>query len=265
MSKQRALANQEREAQVERLGKWGRAMSLSCATLLSFAAIALLAADNLYRPDAFVVDQLKIKGKFRYVDPVNVEAVVRGHGLGNFFSIELDAIQQKVGKMPWVYRAEVRREWPNTLLIQLSEQRPIMRWGSDKWVNTAGQVIDLPGEVFLPDAIQLKGNADDAPKILQQALTWKQRLQASDLALKAVALSDSNAWTLTLYSPLQSSEFEVLLGREQVAERLARFETLYRQQFSDASRRLERVDARYPDGLAIRASKASLNEAVAVQ
>ena len=86
MSK-RALANQEREQQIQRMSKAGRSLLILIATLMSFAALCLTVTDQLYRPDTFVIDQLKIKGKFEHLNPEQVESVVNQITVGNFFSV----------------------------------------------------------------------------------------------------------------------------------------------------------------------------------
>jgi len=106
MTTQRALANKEREVQVQRLSRFGRASLITLATLLSFAAIGLVAADQLYRPDTFVINQLKIKGKFRYLNPADVEAAIGDQALTNFFSVELDDVKRNVERLPWVQHAD---------------------------------------------------------------------------------------------------------------------------------------------------------------
>ena len=60
MNNARALANQEREAQVRRLNRASYRLLMLVATVLSFATVTLLAVDQLYRPQAFAIDQLKI-------------------------------------------------------------------------------------------------------------------------------------------------------------------------------------------------------------
>lgn len=253
MSESRAFANQEREAQAKRLSRLWRTAMLSLATLLSFTAIGLVMADQLYRPDAFVIDQLKIKGKFRYLQPETIEAVVGDQGRANFFSLELMSLKHDIEALPWVQTADVRREWPNTLLINVREHIPVMRWQSNKWVTTTGKVIDLTGDIKVPNAIVLSGNESDALLLLQQAFRWKKKLLQDGLELRKLTLSGSHAWTLKLYDELHATEFNLLLGREEVEERLARFQFLYQQKFKYADQQLIRVDARYPDGLAIQA------------
>lgn len=254
MSKQRAFANKEREAQAKRLSRLARASLMALATCLSFAAITLVVVDQLYQPDTFVIDQLKIKGKFRYLNPVDVEAVIGTDALTNFFSVELGDVKRRVESLPWVQHADVRREWPNTLQVNVREHIPVMRWNEDKWVTSTGKVIDLPGDIQLSNAIVLSGNESDAGLVLSHAFGWKKRLLADGLELRKVHLSASRAWRLDLYHVANDTSFELILGREKTQERLARFQLLFGQEFRHSNQLLQRVDARYPDGLAIRMS-----------
>jgi len=254
MSK-RALANQERKMQMLRVNRLSRNLLILVATLLTFVTIGLLVADQMFRPDTFKISQLTIKGKFRHLSPNDVESALREQDLGNFFSVDLDQVKGKIEKLAWVQNVDVRREWPNALSLNVIEQRPVMRWGEKQWVTSTGQVIELPAGMKVSADITLFGNEQDASKLLRQAVLWKKQLNQSELTLKALALSGSQAWTVTLVDQRHDATFDVALGREQVTERLTRFQKLFNSQFKTADQRLIRVDARYPDGLAVRAEK----------
>ena len=251
MAKQRAFANQEREYQARRFGKLGRSAVMTLATLMSFVALGLLVADHLYRPDTFKIEQLKITGQFRYLKPSDVEAVVVDSASGNFFSLDLDQIKAKAQSLAWVESVDVRREWPETLVLAVQEHRPAMRWGKGKWVTTTGRVIELPESIGAKNVITLNGRESQAKRILMKATHWKAKLQTHGLELQGVSLSDSDAWTLELFDQAQNAEFDLLLGHQDVSERLARFQMLFDKKFRFAERPLKRVDARYPDGLAV--------------
>ena len=127
-----------------------------------------------------------------------------------------------------------------------------MRWQEDQWVNASGEVIEVPNVVVnIKRPIVLSGNKDDAALILQQAFLWKKRLSQDGLELRSVKLSGSHAWTLGVIHGLSDSKFELLLGRLDVEQRLERFRSLFDKRFSNPNQQLQRVDARYPDGLAI--------------
>ena len=195
MNNARALANQEREAQVQRINRAGYRALMLVAAVLSIATIVLLAVDQLYRPQAFAIDQLKIQGKFKYMKPSEVEAVILEQKLGNFFSVNLDEIKRRIEILPWVKYAQVRREWPDTLKVTIAEHRPVMRWQEDQWVNASGEVIAISDAVVnIKRPIVLSGNQADAALILQNAFLWKKRLGQDGLELQRVSLSGSHAW-----------------------------------------------------------------------
>jgi len=177
----RALANQEREIQVQRLGRFSRSFLLLIATVLSLSTVVLLMADQLYRPESFVIDHLKIKGKFRYSQPKEVELVVKEENLGNFFSVNLTDIKQRIESLAWIRNADVRREWPNTLSIDVVEHRPLIPWSNNDaknkkgnyWLTSLGDVIDLPNEIGLENDIVLVGNESDSQLILRQTYQFR--------------------------------------------------------------------------------------------
>ena len=89
MANERAFANQKREMQLQRLQKLARGLLLATATVLTFATVGLLAADQLYRPDTFVIKQLKIRGAFNHITTEQVREALAEEDLGNFFSVDL--------------------------------------------------------------------------------------------------------------------------------------------------------------------------------
>ena len=260
MITQRALASKEREVQAQRLSRFGRASLIMLATLLSFAAVGLMSIDQLYRPDTFVINQLKIKGKFRYLDPADVEEAIGEQALTNFFAVQLDSVKRDVEKLAWVQQADVRREWPNTLLVNVREHIPVMRWETGKWVTSGGEVLDLPGDVRAPSDIVLSANEADAGFVLKNTFAWKKRLRLKQLELRKVQFSASRAWTLTLYHAVNDAQFDLLLGREKANQRLARFELLFDKHFRESNKKIQRVDARYPDGLAIKMNELDVTQ-----
>ena len=268
MTQQRALANKEREVQAQRLSRFGYACVVGVATVLSFLAIALFSVDKLYHPDTFVIDQLKIKGNFRYLEPTDIESAVGTKALTNFFSIELIDIKRKVESLAWVRHADVRREWPNTLVVSVEEHIPVMRWKDNMWVTSTGKVIDLPNEIKLSNVISLYANESDSLLALSTAFRWKKKLLGSQLRLQKLNLSASQAWTITLHHSVSDAQFELFLGRQNVEQRLTRFQKLFDQQLSQSGIQLVRVDARYPDGLAVKSvsktSEASVGDSLAL-
>mgnify|MGYP000336088118 FL=1 len=259
MTESRALANQERDFQVRRLNKLGRTLLVMLAGVLSCLTLALLAVDQLFHPQAFVINELQIKGKFRYLDVADVDSVLRKQTLGNFFSVELNQLKKQVEALEWVESADIRRQWPNSLSVTVVEHKPAMRWGADKWVSTSGAIINLPIAVVSKKVVTLSGAESQSKQILLQAANWQEMFANDGLELRKAKLSSSQAWILNLYYAELDSEFDLLLGSDDLVERLARFKTLFTEKLMFSEYKLKRVDARYPDGLAVLYSKKRIN------
>ena len=100
----------------------------------------------------------------------------------------------------------------------------------------------------------LEGNESDALLMMHQAKLWGEKLRTNGLELRGLNLSQSHAYRLRLNDLSSNTEFELLLGRLQTETRLARFLMLFGQQFRGSDQQIHRVDARYPNGLAINAT-----------
>lgn len=257
ITRKRALASQERKQQIIYLSRMSRSILFALAVLVSLGTVILLSADQLYRPDAFVIEQLKIKGKLKYLTPQEIDAIARRELNGNFFSVHLGAIENEIEKLAWVEDASVRREWPNSLMIEVIEQTPIARWGDDAWLNRKGRVVKLPNSEVLSASLKLQGHPRDAQRIWRQSSEWQVALAKQNLQLLETNLSKSNAYRITVseINDVDNStphSFDVILGSEDVERRMRRFLLLYSMQLRGQQSSLQVVDARYPDGLAVR-------------
>ncbi len=267
MSIKRALEHQEHAYMISRAKKFGRGLLLMLATVLSFAALGLLMTDRLFQPERFEIKQLKISGKFIYTSPEQIEAQVKKQELANFFAVDLNAIRAKVQALPWVARAEVRRHWPDTLSIQISEHRPVMQWQDNKqksndhhlWVSTHGEVIEVPDRLTR-QSIKLVGNRANALSLMQMAVRWRRELSIYDLELLELSQSETQSLSVRMRLGEQGESFDLLLGTREVEARLARFQYLFDKQFRFSDFQLERVDARYPNGLAVQHTRRTESE-----
>ena len=129
------------------------------------------------------------------------------------------------------------------------------------WLTSLGEVVDLPSEFELVNPITLTGNTRDSQLILKQTYQWKKLIESYGLRLVNVELSDSQAWVLKLGD--LDNQFDLLLGRVEIEQRLSRFLFLFDSQFKQSNQQLIRVDARYPNGLAIKSELIEVDEELA--
>jgi len=226
----RALAEKRNQLRSLRVTRLSKSILLSLATLGTFLVMMLLVLDQMYRPESFQVKEIHIKGKVNHVDPELLVQKVKAHLENNFFTLDLNQVKQVVEQVKWVDQAQARRRWPSILEIEVQEHRPLVRWNDSSWLTSKGEVVDLDYE------------ANNQNRVLANY----------SLNLESVRLSGSHAWTLTVLDSLKGARFEILLGQEQFNERFQRVVDWYRvYQIRLDRQNLKRVDARYPDGLAV--------------
>jgi cell division protein FtsQ len=236
-------------------------MNATSSALLALVVLALFGSclGWLAQRPMFTLKVIRIEGAgkpLRHVNRLTVRSTAIPRIRGNFFSTNLESVRAAFETVPWVRRAMVRREWPNELIVTLEEHTPLGSWGED------GRLLSVKGDVFtvnldeaeedgeLPEFEGPDGSEKEVVARFQEMHTW-----FAPVALKpeSVRLSQRYAWAVKL-----NNGVTVELGREQtkttLKERVARLITVYPQLVARLQNRIESVDMRYPNGLALRAS-----------
>lgn len=195
---------------------------------------------------------LRVQGALQRVDRVQLQGAVLPYAQRGFFAVDLAGVQRAVGALPWVERAEVRKQWPDVLEVRIREYRPFARWGGDRLLSERGHLFPA-GKVRIPAGLpQLDGPEGRVPEVV--ALYNQAREQLANAGgVLGVALDRRGSWSITLHDGTR-----VVLGRDDPGARLARFAPLLPQlQAQDTQRRLLRADLRYTNGFALTWGKAT--------
>ncbi len=229
--------------------------------LLGLLALSLVAAGFWWiaqRP-MFTLKLIRVEGvsatQLRRVNASTVRNTALPRIKGNFFSVNLDAVRQAFEAVPWVRKATVRREWPNQLIVTIEEHQPLGTWGED------GRLLSAKGDVFtanlaeaeedgeLPEFAGPEGSEKEVVARYRELQDWFTPIR---VAPESVQLSRRYAWTVKL-----DNGISVELGREQssttLKERVDRLISVYPQLVAQLQDRIESVDMRYPNGLALKA------------
>ena len=120
------------------------AMLRLLAWILAVALVALpvvAVVNGWVGANQFPLRTLRVQGTLQRVDEAQLRATVLPHAHRGFFAVQLDRIQDAVGALPWVERAEVRKHWPDVLEVRISEHRPFARWGKDRLLSEQGRLF----------------------------------------------------------------------------------------------------------------------------
>lgn len=198
-------------------------------------------------PSVMPVRYVEVSGALRHVTPAQVRDRVKRVLEGNFFTANTTAIQREVTALPWVMNASVRRVWPDTLSVAVVEQRAVARWGDDALVNMAGDVFHA--EMGQPEKVLpvLQGPKDDALAVVRHYEAALANLGRLNVGIRRLSLDERHAWRVSL-----SNGVSLILGRQDYAKRLARFSDLYSKVLQQRAERIDSVDMRYSNGLAVR-------------
>ena len=196
---------------------------------------------------------VEIQGELSQVSKTDVLQVLRSQsrvdeskeeGI-NFLTTDLDGLETSLEEIPWVLRAQVRRVWPDKLVIEITEQIAVAFWNNKHMINRMGELftpVDLP-ELQLP---VLTGPSAELEDMLKTFAELQQQFESAELQLHELHLSERRSWNLKL-----TSGIEVLVGRKELMSRVSRFIDLYPLLIGESKAPIERVDLRYDTGMAV--------------
>jgi len=186
---------------------------------------------------------------------------------GNFFSVRLEDVKRGFESMPWVRHANVRRVWPNGLVVSIEEQKPFGTWGgaeSHTLMNThgelfAGRVSEVGDDVRLVD---FSGPADAGKEVMSlydKANNWFKPWGAEVISL---ALTERYAWHVRLSNGMkvEGGRDEESSDKNLTEERVARLFKYWPQVQEKWANRVDAVDLRYANGFAVHLASASMKK-----
>lgn len=265
----RALAVREDKVRRVQAAKFRRGSIVFCAVLMPMIVLALVTVDYLYRPNSFALQELEFSGPFNRVQLTEVEQKTSAALQGNFFTVDLEKIRNEVMTVSWVKEVNVRRKWPNSIELAVSEYIPHMRWGKEGWVARSGHIVFDNNLMIDAQVPTLNGDKQHVAELFAFAQLWQKQLAQNQLVLEHIDRSPSRAWMIRFsHSVAGESSDEVfedqasttlLLGSDDVQNRLDRFLRMYSQNVG-ILKASNLVDARYPNGLAIVPVQEDVNE-----
>lgn len=219
---------------------WHWFLAICSAVLI---ALTLL---QIQKPDTLPIRKIHAQGTFEHISEDALRSVVGQTLQGGYFTVNVDAVQHAVTALPWVAEASVRRVWPDTLAINVTEQTAIAMWAKGGLVNQQG-VLFKPEVITFPQSLPVL----DGPAGMERNLTEYYRLAQQiiePLELRIHQLRMDSRHAIRLYL---SNGIEVILGRENTQSRLQRFARVYTRVLATRAAEIERVDMRYSNGLAV--------------
>ena len=215
------------------------AFSLVLAAVYGVFKVAQLSLDQPVR-------NLVVEGAFQRVTPIQVEAAIAADLESGFLSIDLVQVRERVEALDWVDRANVGRQWPDTLIVRVTEHQAAARWGQAGLLNVRGELFTERSQHTFPELPSLAGPRGSERDVARRYLAVRGKLADAGLTLESLELDERGAWTLVL-----GGGQEIRLGRRDIDERLYRFFDVVAPTLTTDLPRVEYVDLRYTNGFAV--------------
>lgn len=213
------------------------------AVVASLVYGSIVVRDWLKDEQRMPVQVIDFSGQYEHINIARLERKIRKSQPGSFFELDVNEVFRLIEAQPWVYRASVRKQWPNRLKIYLVEQQPVARWNDDMLLNPYGDTFESEGKTLsLP---QLFGPGGSEKTALEGYNAMKSLLATSSMSIAELSLSERFAWQLQLTSGIKLN-----LGRKEFIDRLQRFIDVF-PLLSKQDKPVKYVDLRYDTGLAV--------------
>lgn len=180
---------------------------------------------------------------------------------GGFFSLNVDELRAElVAELPWIKSAAVRKVWPNKLLVDIVEHKPVARWLSiEKKAAENTQLLSQKGIVFSPlltarqkqkfaQMALLTGTGSNAEKVLKNCVLINKQLNQLELAIKQCGMNKRRSWMVKLSS---EHEFNIKLGKDKIMRHLERFIKVFSGQLKPYISSVKSADLRYSNGFSV--------------
>ena len=192
------------------------------------------------------IAKVSIEGDFRYVRQEDIQKLVADKLTATFLELDIVALKSHLEKNAWIDRAVVTRQWPDTLLIKISEHQPIARWNDQSFVNYRGEIVNLNNKAELNHLPLLRADDRYAPRVLQQYVLIAKLLGNYKFAPLVLELDNTLAWTLTI-----SQGITIKFGRGDTVEKLQHLMQVMQVYFDSRIAQISTIDMRYKQGFAI--------------
>ena len=242
MKKTTMKKDRKKQQQVEG-SRVARLLAISLSVILVIGIVAVQVNNWFMDPANLPIRVVRIDGQLEYLKKTDLQDAVAPAVTGGYFNIDLHAISKKAQKLAWVDEVSVKRIWPDTVVMKITERQAIARWGEKQLVTANGEVF-LPPEKIPAGLPLIDGPETRSVDMVKMFDKEKQRFSVLKLTLKELRLNKRGAWSMQF-----SEGTKVALGRAELEERIQRLAENYSAIM--AKGKPVSIDLRYRHGIAV--------------
>lgn len=203
---------------------------------------------TLHQRNDFALEKVKVVATYEHLDSKMLQNIIESCVSTNFFDVDTANLRRELLRLPWVYRVSIRRKWPDTILVNIEEQKAIAQWKDEALLNIDGMLFTPPKETFPVGLPLLNGPEDDIQEVVNNYRKMEAMLETLGFKITQLAVDEQYVWRVTL-----NTEGNILLNSDNVLEDLQKFVDIYPKIIANHPNEvIEMVDLRYKDGMAVK-------------
>lgn len=235
---------------------------ISLVMAICFALIVVVTKrDSLIHLVDHPVSSIKVTGAFSYLKEGEVTQALGDLVGAGFIATDLTDIKVRVESLPWVHSATVSRVWPGEIKLLINEQVAVSQWNEASLMNSEG-VVFTPSDLRHDLLVLPKLIGSDQFSMAKKNMMFgtleilEQKLDVYGLKVTALELQPRNVWNMVLTNGVAVSMGEIDLsdkaGQHRLDAKLERIGKVFSERANIATENISQIDARYPNGVAIK-------------
>lgn len=210
-------------------------------------ALALYFLPKLPWPAILPVKRVQVAGHFVHLSPAELEKKAANIIRGGFITVNVAGVKRELLQEEWIDEVAVKRVWPDSLMISITEHEPVALWGSNALISSEATIFSPAQASFPPGLPFLSGPQGSEEAVLERYNFLKTELQRQGREIDMLVLTERRAWQFKL-----AGGPTVLLGKKEVEERFNRFFSYAIPYQADRLLQAKFIDMRYTNGFAIK-------------
>lgn len=164
----------------------------------------------------------------------------------SFFNIDINYLQSKIENIDWISSANIRRSYPNEIIIFVTEHIPIAIWNNKDYLNQYGEIFTANKKNNKFPILISKNNKN---KIIFEYLSlFSNDLIRHNINEKVVKIIEDDIRSISV---ILSSGITIKLGSKNVKEKIDIFFKVYQTLNSSDLSKIRYIDMRYSNGFSV--------------
>ncbi len=213
-----------------------------CLLLLLFSIFFVTC--HYLEPKLLPIRHIAMANQFKHINLLAVKQQMQPRIKG-FFSTNVAELKQDITKIPFVDHVVIKRVWPDTLRVEITELAVVGWWNEGEYLSIHGSTLplDAKGEKHLP---HFKGTLNQAEAMLKMYQVFSAQLQLTKLSIERIELSQRQSWQITL-----NNGITLKLGRTEMTRRLQSFLKVYPRIKKKYDNNVDVIDLRHQNGFSL--------------